>query len=554
MKERTAIPIDEWDKLIEQSQEDLRELDDRLTVMDINGHKLIVAAQDEEQIRDHLDDINLPHLANWLQYYGPVSTRFIAAKTGIPEADLEPLLKNLFEERFIIRGQLILDDEGEYWCDADNYEILLRLVRHQARVSFEPREISELTPFLFNWQTRFKNKDTSEQLFETVENLRCYPAEAGSWERELLPARIRNYRNDQLDLLFQEGNLYWTGSEGSHINFTFREDLDLIGEVTESSGDDVSELFPDEYSRYDFGTLIDRLRDASSEGSEYRASNLAESLWSLVWQGEISNDSMGALRKGIESKFRTNELSNSLKQRETRRSRRSGFNQWRNTIPFSGNWFRLPKPDKPRDLLEEEELKKDRVRVLLDRYGIVFRELLQHELPVLQWRNIFRSLRLMELSGEVFSGYFFSDITGPQFISPEGLRFLQSDDSNEIFWINATDPASSCGMSLLNLRNVLPRRLNSNHLTYHGNELVMVTSRNGKSLDIRVPADHPDLEMYFGCLQHLLYRSFQPVKKVTIESINDIPARKSPYLPRLENSFEVVSDYKSIYLQRDLGI
>ena len=37
---------------------------------------------------------------------------------------------------------------------------------------------------------------------------------------------------------------------------------------------------------------------------------------------------------------------------------------------------------------------------LLDRYGILFRELTAHEVPAFQWANVFRTLRLMELSRE----------------------------------------------------------------------------------------------------------------------------------------------------------
>ena len=58
----------------------------------------------------------------------------------------------------------------------------------------------------------------------------------------------------------------------------------------------------------------------------------------------------------------------------------------------------MPRED---DLLEIEERKKDRARMLLDRYGIVFRELLQREAPGFRWADVFRPLRLMELSGEV---------------------------------------------------------------------------------------------------------------------------------------------------------
>ena len=56
-------------------------------------------------------------------------------------------------------------------------------------------------------------------------------------------------------------------------------------------------------------------------------------------------------------------------------------------------------------------------RLLLDRYGILFRELLQRELPAFRWSSVFRSLRIMELSGEILAGYFFHGIPGPHSLS-----------------------------------------------------------------------------------------------------------------------------------------
>ena len=90
--------------------------------------------------------------------------------------------------------------------------------------------------------------------------------------------------------------------------------------------------------------------------------------------------------------------------------------------------------------LEHEERNKARVRLLLDRYGILFRELLQREAPPFRWAALFRSLRIMELSGEVVTGYFFLGIPGLQFMSPAALRLLpRSLPQDAVYWFNAAD-------------------------------------------------------------------------------------------------------------------
>ena len=73
-----------------------------------------------------------------------------------------------------------------------------------------------------------------------------------------------------------------------------------------------------------------------------------------------------------------------------------------------------------------------------------------------------KNLRLMELSGELLAGYFFTGIEGPQFISPEAFRLLQKGlDEDAVYWLNASDPVSLCGIGPEPLRAGLPARVPS---------------------------------------------------------------------------------------------
>jgi ATP-dependent Lhr-like helicase len=62
---------------------------------------------------------------------------------------------------------------------------------------------------------------------------------------------------------------------------------------------------------------------------------------------------------------------------------------------------------------------------LLARYGVLFRELATLESPALRWSEVFRALRIMELSGEIVAGHFFEGLSGPQFLTPAALRLLR---------------------------------------------------------------------------------------------------------------------------------
>jgi ATP-dependent Lhr-like helicase len=200
-----------------------------------------------------------------------------------------------------------------------------------------------------------------------------------------------------------------------------------------------------------------------------------------------------------------------------------------------------------------EERRKDRARLLLDRYGILFRELLQREWPTLRWSNVFRALRIMELSGEVMSGIFFHGVPGPQFISHRAFRRLQRKlPEDAIYWINATDPSSLCGIQLDSIRGMLPSRIPTTHLVFRGNTLIVISKRNGKDLTFHIPPEDPDLPEYMASLRHLLTRKFQPVRRISIETINGERAPQSAYLPVLRTSFDATVDYRNVTLYRKM--
>ena len=155
----------------------------------------------------------------------------------------------------------------------------------------------------------------------------------------------------------------------------------------------------------------------------------------------------------------------------------------------------------------------------------------------------------MELSGEILAGYFFHGIPGPQFISHRAFRMLQRKiPEDNIFWINAVDPASLCGISLDILKGSLPKRLPSTHLVYKGRDLAMVSEGHGKSLTFHVPRDDPRLHEILAPLRHLFTRRFRPLRRITIEKINGEEAARSPFLDALRISFEVLVDYKKVTL------
>jgi ATP-dependent Lhr-like helicase len=155
----------------------------------------------------------------------------------------------------------------------------------------------------------------------------------------------------------------------------------------------------------------------------------------------------------------------------------------------------------------------------------------------------------MELSGEILTGHFFKGIPGIQFISHEAYRHIQHPlPENDVYWMNAMDPASLCGVKLPLLKGKLPSRITSNHLVYHGKKLVLISRRNAQALDFLVSPDNNGIIEYINCLRTLLTRQFQPLNVLKVERINRAPAIDSPYAePLLRAGFR--RDYRYLVLE-----
>jgi ATP-dependent helicase Lhr and Lhr-like helicase len=72
----------------------------------------------------------------------------------------------------------------------------------------------------------------------------------------------------------------------------------------------------------------------------------------------------------------------------------------------------------------------------------------------------------------------------------------------------------------------------------------------GRSLEIRVGPEHPNLAEYLGFLKVPLKRSVRPARAIVVETINGEAAAAGPYRPALAPLFHTTRDASSIRLMR----
>lgn len=478
-------------------------------------------------------------LAELLRGRGPLTTGDMTAALGFTETALLPMLDELLDGGSVVAGALIEGRDERLFCDAEHAERLLRLHRAArrgaAQTGLPARSIAEWPQFLLEWQGLGRVPGSLESLQHALDRLFGFPAAPELWEGAILPCRLEPYFPSWLDTLVQSYGVRWFGCGHEKISLVMGGEEDVLLD------DSAPALAAPE------AEILQRLRqserglgfaDLATSASEPSA-ELASRLWSLAWQGRASTDSFETIRRGVQSGYAA--------EPAAKASGRAGFRRWQRSRPSSGYWQAL---DVEHDAspLGQAERDKERARLLLDRYGVVFRELLEHEAPTLRWSRVFRALRLLELSGEVDAGHFFRGIAGLQFASHDAVKKLAQElPADCIYFVNACDPASPCGLAINGLPPALPRRIASNWLVFCGRTLVLVLQKGGKELFVVGEPPAATLDVALGIFRFLLGREAAAPSSITIETVDGHNASTSPFAEILKQA-GFSSDYRGMTL------
>jgi ATP-dependent Lhr-like helicase len=168
-------------------------------------------------------------------------------------------------------------------------------------------------------------------------------------------------------------------------------------------------------------------------GSKRLASEVEDALWQLVAAGLVTADGFDALRSLIDAKRRLGEKGLRARPRSS-----------------SGRWTLL---DSVAEAIDAEWF----ARRLLDRWGVLFRDVVTRETLAPRWRDILVALRRMEARGEIRGGRFVNGFVGEQFALPEAIDALRasrrSGDDTALTEVGAYDPLHLTGIVLPGTRS-----------------------------------------------------------------------------------------------------
>ncbi len=330
-----------------------------------------------------------------------------------------------------------------------------------------------------------------EAVLAAIEQLEGFEAPAIEWERSLLPARVANYSPQWLDNLCLAGVVAWgrlsphpawaeldssvrPGPENAPspsrsagprrviptslapITFYLRESSAWLNHLLASKSVDEAILAQSlSAEAQTIRALLSAHGAAFAIDLQHRSGltrqQTTTALWELATAGLASADGFDQLRAMMDPRRRSlasagssraASQSPSLRQRPAARS-------------TAGRWFLFPSaalsPAAAPDAVAQARLADAGLdaaaRILLCRYGVLFRELLTREANAPRWGDLLPILRRLEARGEIRGGRFVSGPFGEQFALPEAARSLRRASAQQrSLTFSAADPLNLTGI------------------------------------------------------------------------------------------------------------
>ena len=401
---------------------------------------------DQRPTTSERSDCLIQMLTGWTQHLGPTSAPELASLLSLPENEVEQALLRIESTGAILRGKFRGDAATEF-CDRRLLARIHRLTVATLRKEIEPVTQAQFMRWLLRWQHVAPGTQVRAEIgvLEAIKQLQGFELAANAWERDILARRIAEYDSADLDQLCLSGAIGW-GRLSPHpatviasdsarriiptsvapITFFVREDSDWmqphdVADEERALSDNarsVLELLRSRGALF-FADIVKTRGKAKHE--------IETALWELVAAGLVTGDAFENLRTLIGRPA----LIGGIKLARKRST--------------AGRW----------SLLHAAPAEHSRAiiaicRMLLARYGVVFRELLAREAVEFPWREIAQCFRRMEDRGEVRGGRFIHGFIGEQFALPiavESLRAIRRVEPNgETITISAADPLNLVGI------------------------------------------------------------------------------------------------------------
>jgi ATP-dependent Lhr-like helicase len=400
-----------------------------------------------------------------MEVSGPVTVAQLQTILSLSSSEVETGLLGLESEGFVLRGKFHHGTTDQEWCDRRLLARIHRLTIDRLRAEIQPVSVQDFYRFLFAWQRVDVDHrvEGPEGLQSVLEQLDGCELPLAAWESAVLAARVADYDPESLDRLCFSGRIGWgrlsaPRNPNAHTIAPLRSSpialyqrqnlqdwllLSRPNSAVELSAANQAVLDALQSGGALFFTELMRRSDVSGLPSQ-----LEEALSQLAALGLVTSDSFDGLRALLVPPDKRPTFGRNIGKRRRKTNLAS--------IEFAGRWslLRSPIASQPSgngvESSERDTAAAKFARVLLHRYGVVFRRLLERESLGASWYELGRIYRRWEARGEIRGGYFVGGISGEQFALPEAIGSLRSIRKvplkGELITLSAADPLNLQGI------------------------------------------------------------------------------------------------------------
>jgi ATP-dependent Lhr-like helicase len=467
--------------------------------------------------------------------HAPFTTDELAARFALGRAVAQAALEGLVTEGKLHEGAFRPGGTHREYVHAD----VLRTIRQRSlaklRKEIEPVEPSTFGRFCSLWHGTLRPRAGFDAILDAVEKLQGLPLPASVLESEILRARVIGYRPADLDALAVAGEILWCGVEplgerDGRIALYLTDHFPRLWQPTSVELDEretrIVELLRSRGASF-FADIHDALGGYPG--------NAVDALWGLVWKGVVTNDSFRALRAHVRGAV----------ERPARRDAVRGFRSRRQSPRAGeGRWSLLA--ERVVAKVTATERSAALVDVLLQRYGVVTREVAAVEGIAGGFSAVYDVFKALEEAGRIRRGYFVSGVAAMQFAVPgvlEQLRALRrAPDAPEVVHLAATDPSNPYG-SLLKWpatasgARSLARAAHALVILVDG-ALALYLTRGGRNVQAFLPENEPDrTQVARAIAARLKLLASAPERGgLAIAEIDGQPADHHPLAPHLREA------------------
>jgi ATP-dependent helicase Lhr and Lhr-like helicase len=451
--------------VVTRPREEWRELFDELLsrsragVIEHDGVELWSTTELRDEAARALAGDDLPiarAVRGHLEISGITAAEKLAETTTLGTGRVESALAALQHEGFAMQGRYTPDAADTEWVARRLLARMHSYSRRSRRERVEPVTAQDFMRFLLRWQHVAPDSQLAGEagLVSVIEQLQGFDSAAVTWEPDLLVRRLRHYEPGWLDRLCHDGDVAWlrltprarddadapagAPSKATPITVVFRADLAWLLDAARLGTD------PAEPSVGATAEIVQVLRDSGAcfatdlvAATRRLPDDIERGLWDGVSRGLIMCDGFGAIRARVSG---ARSAPNGRRMSRLRRGAHGAGaspGRW-SVVPGNGH-------DVDRDELAEAVAEQ-----LINRWGVIFRDLAVHDSLRMPWRDIQWALRRLEDRGLVRGGRFVSGFSGEQYAVPAAAdqlaRVRKEPRTGERVVVNATDPLNLVGV------------------------------------------------------------------------------------------------------------